>query len=232
MSYCVHCGVRLASYQKQCPLCGTPVNDPNPPEESEPRFVDELITKDKNVNRSFLTNLITGIMIIPIFVCCLVDFIVNRNLSWSLYVAGAMVICWIWFVFPYRYHLSKPYWYIAIDYLAALIYLYIIYYLANGVDWFFSIGLPITTYCLLWILSIIFILRRNLNTSGYFGCSTICTSLLPFMIDITIQKAVNDTFMPAWSYWVSIPLFTIGVIFVIISRSQKLSSWIQKNLFV
>ncbi len=232
MSYCVHCGVQLASYQKECPLCGTPVNDPNPPEETEPRFVDELTTKDKNVNRYFLVNLITVIMIVPIFVSCLVDFIVNTSLSWSLYVAGGMVICWIWFVFPYRYHLNKPYWYIAIDYLAALIYLYIIYYLTSGIDWFLSIGFPITTYCLLWVLSILFIVRRNLNTNGYVGWIAISTSLLPMVIDVTIQHATNDTFQPAWSYWVTVPLLTIGVIFVIISRSHKLSSWIQKNLFV
>ena len=29
MSYCVHCGVKLADGAASCPLCGTPVLDPN-----------------------------------------------------------------------------------------------------------------------------------------------------------------------------------------------------------
>ncbi len=29
MSYCVHCGVELAPSEEKCPLCKTPVMDPN-----------------------------------------------------------------------------------------------------------------------------------------------------------------------------------------------------------
>jgi hypothetical protein len=29
MSYCVECGVKLAEYEKECPLCTTPVYNPN-----------------------------------------------------------------------------------------------------------------------------------------------------------------------------------------------------------
>jgi len=31
MSYCVHCGVELAPSEESCPLCKTPVLDPNQP---------------------------------------------------------------------------------------------------------------------------------------------------------------------------------------------------------
>ena len=29
MSYCVNCGVKLAKSEKKCPLCNTPVINPN-----------------------------------------------------------------------------------------------------------------------------------------------------------------------------------------------------------
>ena len=51
MSYCVQCGVRLAQQEKKCPLCGTPVINPNPQETKEdhlyPDEYQKMIKTDK-----------------------------------------------------------------------------------------------------------------------------------------------------------------------------------------
>ena len=97
MSYCVNCGVELDPSLKKCPLCNTPVINPNELEglTYEPPFptvkgqVDPVKRKD--------LFLFTIVVLLATSLSCLALnlFVYSRSL-WSLFIIG---ICLVLFVF-------------------------------------------------------------------------------------------------------------------------------------
>lgn len=233
MSYCVHCGVKLASYQNVCPLCSTPVIDPNPSEKSTPRFVDYIETKDRHINRHFASLLITVISLIPFIVTAIVDLCINHKLSWSIYILGADWCFLAIVVFPFRYYLKNTYWYIIVDGIAIAAYLVVIYFLASASLTLLYIGLMITLLCTLIALSIVYFIKKPHKSKGtLIGWLTVTTSFLPFGIDVIINYFIHHTIMPSWSFWVTIPSLVLGIILVIIARNENVYQWIKKNIFI
>ena len=76
MSYCVHCGVKLNLSEGKCPLCGTPVYDPNgahqPPDADQPDLIDMF--PRKRINWPFASGLalliIAAVAVTVILVIC------------------------------------------------------------------------------------------------------------------------------------------------------------------
>ncbi len=233
MSYCVHCGVRLASYETICPLCGTPVNDPNGnPEKDEPRFGEYIETTDRKVNRHFIFKLITALAFVPFIITAIVDFCLNHSFSWSLLVLGGEFVLWVFILVPFRYNITRPSTFILFDTLAVAALLLLIT-LIFRFKWYLSLGLPLVLVTGLFIYVVVIILiegkPRKLMA---FGSLFFALSIYLGLIDIIISHYVYGSFQPQWSYWPFVPLFTIGVISMLFSRSRKISSWLKKKLFI
>lgn len=92
MSYCVHCGVELDDAARRCPLCHTPVLDPNrlqnretPP--SFPQRREEVLPVSKKEAGLLLTA-----MLLSAAVCCVVlNLFLGRGRAWS--PAWSLVVC-------------------------------------------------------------------------------------------------------------------------------------------
>ena len=233
MSYCVHCGVKLASYETVCPLCGTPVSDPNGTEQTDlPRFEDYLETTDRKINRHFLFSLITGLCLIPFLITAIVDFCLNHSLSWSLLVLGGEIVLWVFILVPFRFSFSRPSVCIIFDTLAVALYVLLIN-LVFRMKWFLPLGLPLT----LLSGALLYVIVRILIEGEYrklmtFGSLSFALSVFLFLINIFITHYLTGKFRATWAYWPSVPLLTVGVVSMLFSRSRRISSWLQKKLFI
>ena len=85
MSYCVHCGVKLAPSEARCPLCQTPVVDPvTPYDPSVPKeFPTRVREQHLEINPGATLVLAAVLLAVPSLICLFVDLLVSGGLTWS-----------------------------------------------------------------------------------------------------------------------------------------------------
>ena len=99
MSYCVNCGVELEKSEKKCPLCGVEVINPaQPPEDKEPRqrhYPNRIEELSMNINKQFAAALLSVFMVFAAAICCVCNIIIDKSITWSQYVIGAIFFTWV-----------------------------------------------------------------------------------------------------------------------------------------
>lgn len=106
MSYCVECGVELAEYHKKCPLCDTPVHNPN-------RSFDfsktdyPIYKKHYSVsNRSKVVHRLVGFILtmcflMAAFIPAIIDFKSTSTITWSIYPILSASLLWVSIAIPF-----------------------------------------------------------------------------------------------------------------------------------
>ena len=69
--YCVRCGVRLEAGTERCPLCQTPVWDPQPEEES-PHYNRQLYPPRDRDQRVLVLSILTALLVCGALACLIV----------------------------------------------------------------------------------------------------------------------------------------------------------------
>ncbi|MFW6302816.1 MAG: DUF6320 domain-containing protein [Bacteroidales bacterium] len=136
---CKHCGVELSPEMDKCPLCGNLPGDNKPVKDRHKTDAFSFLKRSRNLWEAFGV-----IALITIALTILVNFILDKTASWSLFVAGGVISVWLYYTI---YQFAKHY--IAIWAPAGLAVtlsnLLLIDALTGGVDWFISLALPLTT---------------------------------------------------------------------------------------
>lgn len=234
MSYCVHCGVKLADYESVCPLCGTQVLDPHREacDDAEPLFLDRMETAEKRINTRFLTGLITVILLIPFALTTILDLLFSFGLTWSMYVFGAILCLWAFVVFPISKPGRSPYLYAGINLAATPLFLWLIATF-NGGTWFMPLALPlvllagVVSMLMIWVLHM-----KKLSKIAKAGWLIFLLAFLPAGIDVIVTHYLTGSVIPVWAWFVTIPLLALSITALIISRSIALSEWIRRKLFL
>ena len=154
MSYCVNCGVELDASAASCPLCGTPVVNPNElmkKEEAQIPFpakkgqVEAVKPKDLGV-------LLTMLVLAAAALCGALNAFVFRDSMWALTVAGACALLWV-ILEPFVICTRQPvYLSLFLDGAAVVFLMYMITFLTRDMGWFLHLGIPlavlVTAICL------------------------------------------------------------------------------------
>ena len=144
MSYCVNCGVELDATAKNCPLCNTPVINPNeikkdnliPPFPQEKAHVEE-------VQRADFGWMVSMVCLATAVTCGILNWLAFPNGLWSLAVIGACVVLWVMLVPAVIYQKWSPYLYLLFDGAAIILYLYLIARMLDKYEWFQGLGIPL-----------------------------------------------------------------------------------------
>ena len=144
MSYCVNCGVELDATAKNCPLCNTPVINPNeikkdnliPPFPKEKAQVEEI-------QRADFGWLVSMVCLATAVTCGILNWLAFRHNLWSLAVIGACVLLWVILVPAAIYPKLTPYLCILMDGAAMALYLYLIARMIDKYHWLWGLGVPL-----------------------------------------------------------------------------------------
>lgn len=153
MSYCVNCGVELDPTCGRCPLCDTPVYNPNQPVDtfSPPPFPTQKGTEEPADRKEFTVLMSIVFMTISI-VCFILNHFIFAAGNWSLYVIGICALLWIsWIPLFFPEKLPAPLWLLLCG-IGIALYLAMIAWLHPGKGWYLDIGLPITALATLGTL--------------------------------------------------------------------------------
>ena len=235
MSYCVHCGVELADYEKECPLCHTKVLDPYRESNHEPMNLDRLAESEGHkLNRKFIIWMIFAILLVPFIVTAVISLVSpSVDMNWSFYVLGAELIFFSVCLVPVLFTGQKPWVYILVDTVTVALFLLLIAFMKKDFSWYLPVALPISLLSGLTIGLIVFIiLHRKMGRYVKLGWSILAISLLPAVIDICITRYLSGSFLPVWSWYVSIPLLALGVTILALAGNVRFREWIRRKMFI
>lgn len=233
MSYCVRCGVELAPSEKTCPLCMTPVLDPDEvPEAVEKPYPDGLETVNAHIDHRYFAQLAVLFLAIPLAAVLILDLLIFRRVTWSSYVLGAGGCVCLWVILPFFLDVKKPYLYIAVDILSASAYLGLIAWRVNGMDWYSFVALPLTLLAGLAAILCVYVARRRRMPVLHRVASMVLVVAaalvgLEALIDLFALGAVRLQ----WSIYTLISLAAFGAIFLVIEKNPRLKEDIRRRLY-
>ncbi|MGN1179593.1 MAG: DUF6320 domain-containing protein [Suilimivivens sp.] len=233
MSYCVNCGVELESSLKKCPLCNTPVFNPNelqkitkaqPPYPTQTGQVDVVKRKD--------LALLTCVVLVATSLCCLLlNLFVFTKTPWSLFIIGACLLLFV-LVIPVVIYTKLPiYLSLALDGAATGFYLYMITFNTADDRWFSSLALPIVI--IVTILIEIFALLLHifpvsfLTTALYFFVEA---ALLCVGLELLINHYLHAPPHLMWSAIVLTICAVITIALITILSMRRLREAVRRRL--
>lgn len=224
MSYCVNCGVELDKTAQTCPLCHTVVANPNQPVDIfAPRPFPTQRREVPFAVKWELALLLTA-MFLSVGVCCgVLNIFLRAERAWSLYVIGAAVMLWIWFVPPLLMRGMHLCLRLVFDVVAVGIYVFLISVDLNGKVWFLHLALPIILLGGAMMLFLGLMLqdgRRSILSSVtlIIGTAGVFMAGVEFFID----RYVLGTWQPGWSIVILAVCVAMVIPLVIVRRVPAL----------
>lgn len=215
MSYCVNCGVELDASLKSCPLCHTPVINPNELQNKKPASPYPAVQGQVDtVKRRDLALLSVIVLTATALSCLLLNLFVFSGSPWSLYIIGACLVLFVLFLPAFLITRLPVYISLLFDGIAIGVYLYMISFNTADNRWFFRLALPIVA--LLTILVEIFtLLHRCLPVS--FVTTTLYLFVELAVLCVGIELLINHYFhTPLHLVWSAIVLTICSVIVIML----------------
>lgn len=235
MSYCVQCGVKLEQSLKSCPLCHTPVINPNElntsnlsdgigPFATEKGEVEPMKKHDIGL---WLT-LVFGSTAIA---CGILNLFVFNHSYWSIPAIGACIILWLFFC-PRMFFPQIPITLnLSVSAISIIFYQLAITLMTENDRWFFEIALPITLFLMgLVALSGIcykYVAKSLLATVLYFFMDA---GILSVVIEYRVDIFLGQGFHIFWSAIVFSVCAVISIALIAILSMKRLRETVRKRL--
>ncbi len=237
MSYCVNCGVELEKSEKKCPLCGVEVINPaQPPEDKEPRqrpYPNRIEELSMNINKQFAAALLSVFMVFAAAICCVCNIIIDKSITWSQYVIGAIFFTWVVVTVPLIFKRAVLIKSLVLDIAALLFFLFMVSRLDGSRPWFTTVAVPIvsvvSSMILILVLGVQYKYIRGLSLpAAIFICAGILCLLIEVFVDIYLYSAVSL----GWSIFVLIPCAFIFILLLILKRTLRIKRELKKRLHI
>lgn len=232
MSYCVNCGVELESSLASCPLCHTPVINPNElekiqksaPYPKEKGQVDRVKRKDLGI----LTSIV---LFATALSCLLLNLFVFSSTLWSLFVIGICVILFVLIIPVVIYSKIPIYISLLFDGIAIGFFLYLITFITANDRWFTGLALPIVTLVTI-LVEIFALLLRTLpvsyiTTALYFFTET---ALLCIGLELLIDHYFQKPLQLVWSAIVLTVCSVIIILLITVLSTRRLRDAVRRRL--
>lgn len=223
MNICTNCGVELDKDITICPLCGKNIVDNLDNERSDPHdhYPSDIIILHKTEKRKHLWELTGIIAFSGITVCTIVDIVIVKRLTWSLFADTSLLAVWISLSLIL---LAFKKYYIVIPglLLTVLTMLFLFNLFSSPPDWFLGLGLPITL-ALFVSVSIVTILWKIAHFKGFniLAIAFIVLSGFCIVTEVFIDKYLENKIEIHWSAIVAASIFPIAIVLLFMHYRMK-----------
>ena len=229
--YCVYCGVELEKGTAACPLCGTPVWDPEPVEKN-PHYNPDLYPEKSHTAKFWLLGVLSFVMVSTGIGCMIACLRYYGRLNWSACVLASLGFVYITAVLPwwfrrYYYVIFLPVSFAALEGFLLFLCLY------TGGQWFLSFAFPAAGLLFLFTflgvgLSLIKIKPRvKLRLAGlYFVLLGGATMLLEMFLHLTFPLPMFN-----WSLYTAAVFGLFGLFLFTASFILPLRRAMYKKMF-
>lgn len=230
--YCVNCGVKLADTENTCPLCATPVFHPDITRpQADPLYPQNQLPPPQIRSRG--TQIIaTALFLLPMLICFQCDLLINRSVTWSGYVIGALMTSYVCFVLPQWFRDPNPVVFCGLDFLAAGLFLLYINFAVTG-NWFLSFAFPVVGFLGLLCTSVTALVRYLRRGVLYVigGALAILGLFMPLM-----EYLLYVTFEPirfyGWSFYPLTTLVILGGTLIFLAINRRAREKMERKFFI
>jgi hypothetical protein len=223
MSYCTNCGVELDESLSSCPLCGFTVGKVTITEtrDQSELYPSDIILLHKRETRKNIWELSGIISFSGIVVCTIVDLVIHKSLSWSLFADTSILVSWICLTLILL--AFRKYFIIIPGFLITVLTMMFLFNLFSPpVKWFFGIGLPVTI-ALFVAVSIIILLWKVANFRGFniLAIAFIVLSGFCIVTEVFIDKYLSNAVDIRWSAIVAVSVLPIALVLLFVHYRMK-----------
>ena len=226
--YCVKCGVKLQEGVERCPLCGTPVWNPEPQEESR-SYPDTLPSQHREADLPGAVAL-TVICAVASIVTLTVCLKLYGRLNWGGYVIFGLLLFYVIAVLPRWFREPRGEVFVPIDHAAAALFVLYVCHKTGG-HWFISFALPvIVSSCL--ISTAMICLLKYVKGGRLFILGGLLLALGGFTVLVEFFEHLSfGTEMFRWSLYSLAGFGSVGLFLLIAGMIPPLRQGMRKRFF-
>lgn len=201
MSYCVNCGVELDSTAAVCPLCQTPVQNPRQPVDRDSPTPFPAERSEVSLPSQWELAVLISAMLGSVAICCgLLNLFLRTSHIWSVYVIGAAAMLWVFAVPPLLWRKLPLPVMTLLDGAAIGLYVLLIAWELDGLDWYFHLALPAVILLGLILLVQVLLLQKRRRSM----LSTIAVVIASVAVFVVGLELLGDLYFhgewdPSWS---------------------------------
>lgn len=230
--YCIKCGVKLADTENLCPLCGTVVFHPELAREQVPPTYPRHRYPAPLENPKLPQIILTTLMLITLLITLLCDLQFTGRITWSGYVAGALIIGYISLVLPFWFRKPNPVIFVPVSFVSVVLYLLYINHVTDG-DWFLSLAFPVTGYIALVVTAVVALLRYVRRGALYiFGGAGIALGVLMFLLELLICVTFPFVRFSGWCFYPLIVLVLLGGMLIFLGVHRPARETMEQKFFI
>ena len=230
--YCINCGVKLADSEKACPLCGTV---PYHPDLSRPggEPLYPAGRKPKPQVRSRVAQIVmTALFLLPMLITLQVDLLVNRGVTWSGYVSGALLLAYTILVVPTWFRHPNPVVLLPCDHLVLGLYLLYINHTVGG-DWFLTFAFPVVAYLGLVVTAVVALVKYVGRGLLYiFGGAALLTGAFMPVMELLVNITFHRSRFYGWSVYPLTALVLLGGTLIFLALNKRAREKMERKFFL
>ena len=232
MSYCVNCGVELDKTAAFCPLCHTPVQNPNQPVDQDSPKPFPTERKEVPPASKFQLAVLLSTVLASVGVCCgVLNLFLRTQRTWSLYVIGAAIMLWIWLVPPLLHHQKHTFrLQLLADIMAIAIYVSLIAVDLGEWGWYWHLALPI-----ILLLGAVFLFwgltmgRQKRSTLSSMSLVIGSIGVFTMGVELFADRFFHGRWSPGWSLVVLAVCLVITIPLVVVRRVPSLREEVRRR---
>lgn len=232
MAYCVNCGVELEETEKTCILCGCEVVNPmkKPDPDAMRPYPDRIDEITKKANRRFSALILTFLFILPALICFFLNILYFDQILWSVYVIGGCAFLWTCIVVPLINKKMNLVVILFFDFIAAVLYLFMIERMLSSSEWFLTLAFPIITSIWVVLEALVILYQKNVIKGFQIpALGFVFIGLLCACIDWIINMYFGFGIKISWSVFVMAPAFVLASLFFIVEKKQTMKEELLKR---
>lgn len=183
MIICKICDVELDTEMTVCPLCGTPVTDRSSVE--MPARKISAASEKRNMSqaqRKATWELVSIILVLIVIVTILLNFLINREISWAIYPVVSCLILFS-YISIFAFLNKRREIQILFVFIIASVFILLLDFLTGKLDWSFKLAIPLLFFFNLIFAGMLKIFnhaeQRGINLIAYIflGAALFCTGV-------------------------------------------------------
>lgn len=231
--YCIKCGVKLADTEKQCPLCATvPFHPDIDRPEAESLYPKDKYPQPQQGSPKGPMVVVTTMFLIPLLITLLCDLRINRAVTWSGYVIGALLVGYVVLALPFWFQRPNPVIFVPCGFAATGLYVWYINFATNG-DWFLGFAFPVVACVGFIVTAVVALLRYVRKGKLYiFGGALIATGAFMPLMEYLIMVTFHRPRFVAWSLYPLIALVLVGGMLIFLALCRPARETMERKFFI
>ena len=230
--YCVNCGVKLADTEKKCPLCGVTAWHPEQlPGQGEPLYPADRYPAPQ-VSPKGAQIITTTLFLLPVLITLLCDVQINRAVTWSGFVVGALAVAYVMLVLPFWFRRPNPVVFIPVSFAAVGLYVLYINLAVDG-NWFLSFAFPVVGIVGILVTAVAALLRYLRRGRLYiFGGALMAFGLAMPLVEFLSVLTFAPVRFGGWSFYPMIVLALFGGMLLFLAVNGKARERMERKFFI